>query len=551
MCSTPAELLAAIRALPDSGEGPVDPAEVTALRALVERAQAAYLARLAAFDRADGPLREGYARTWVWLRERGGALPAEARAEVWLARRLHTDQNRPMTATAEAVRSGRLTTGQAALIARALTRLPVDEAEHIEPTVAEQAAGLDPAATPRICQHLVTIGEDEDRLGRAERQRAARQLSMRPVGEMVHLDGMLPPDQAAPLMAAVDAYAQPVPPEPGGAEDGRTAAQRRADALCELARVALDRGAPVLGGLRPHLQMVIDVDALRRNSFAPGSPEPWRPGTPPAWGSAGWGSGNGGTPLTSEQVMEHSCDARVSWTALSRTPDSGRAASGGRPADRPGMPARVSGGTSGRAGGGRAGDGCGSGRPEEIWWAPDGAPLDPRLAELIRAQLPPALGGSVAQVVAVGRSTRLISPQLRRALNARDRGCIHPGCDRPPERCQAHHVRHWANGGTTELDNLVLACAHHHREWHHRRLRPERHPGHGWRLVADRQPANRWRVPPANPPGAAGTGGKPVGAGGRSAGTGDRAVAEGAGPGMPPGRGPLNRRVATATDTSS
>ena len=58
---------------------------------------------------------------------------------------------------------------------------------------------------------------------------------------------------------------------------------------------------------------------------------------------------------------------------------------------------------------------------------------------------------------------RLVTGPLRRALVLRDRGCAFPGCDRPPRWCAAHHIRHWADGGPTSLDNAVLLCGHHHR----------------------------------------------------------------------------------------
>jgi len=48
----------------------------------------------------------------------------------------------------------------------------------------------------------------------------------------------------------------------------------------------------------------------------------------------------------------------------------------------------------------------------------------------------------------------------------RDGGCRFPGCDRPPGWCDAHHIVHWAHGGPTALDNLVLLCRPHHRLLH-------------------------------------------------------------------------------------
>ena len=69
--------------------------------------------------------------------------------------------------------------------------------------------------------------------------------------------------------------------------------------------------------------------------------------------------------------------------------------------------------------------------------------------------------GSVASA---GRRTRTISPALRRALEARDRGCRFKGCGL--RFTDAHHVKHWADGGETSLKNLLLLCAHHHRLVH-------------------------------------------------------------------------------------
>ncbi len=66
----------------------------------------------------------------------------------------------------------------------------------------------------------------------------------------------------------------------------------------------------------------------------------------------------------------------------------------------------------------------------------------------------------------VGRATKVVSSSLRRALAVRDGGCAFPGCERPPGWCDAHHVRHWADGGETGLSNLVLLCRPHHRVIH-------------------------------------------------------------------------------------
>jgi len=65
-------------------------------------------------------------------------------------------------------------------------------------------------------------------------------------------------------------------------------------------------------------------------------------------------------------------------------------------------------------------------------------------------------------VIDVGRSRRNISPPMRKALHARDKGCRWPGCDRPASWTSGHHVVFWTRGGPTELSNLVLLCYRHH-----------------------------------------------------------------------------------------
>jgi hypothetical protein len=72
------------------------------------------------------------------------------------------------------------------------------------------------------------------------------------------------------------------------------------------------------------------------------------------------------------------------------------------------------------------------------------------------------LNSVTGRAVQVTGAHRLVPARLRRALHARDRGCAFPGCDLSPEWTDAHHLRSWASGGRTELDNLVLLCRHHH-----------------------------------------------------------------------------------------
>ena len=81
------------------------------------------------------------------------------------------------------------------------------------------------------------------------------------------------------------------------------------------------------------------------------------------------------------------------------------------------------------------------------------------------AGIVPVVDGPNGEPLSVGRRTRSIPPAVRRALSNRDRGCRFPGCT-ATQRLHGHHVRHWAEGGETSLDNLVLLCPTHHRLVH-------------------------------------------------------------------------------------
>ncbi len=96
----------------------------------------------------------------------------------------------------------------------------------------------------------------------------------------------------------------------------------------------------------------------------------------------------------------------------------------------------------------------------------DGPALAPETARRLGcdASVVPILSAG-GRVLSVGRRTRSIPPHIRRALEARDKGCRFPSCENR-RWVDGHHIEHWARGGETSLDNLVLLCRHHHRLLH-------------------------------------------------------------------------------------
>ena len=69
-------------------------------------------------------------------------------------------------------------------------------------------------------------------------------------------------------------------------------------------------------------------------------------------------------------------------------------------------------------------------------------------------------------ILDIGRAKRVPSTPQRRALVARDGGCVWPGCERPAAWTAAHHFKHWGHFGVTELPNMGLVCYRHHEMCH-------------------------------------------------------------------------------------
>jgi hypothetical protein len=89
-------------------------------------------------------------------------------------------------------------------------------------------------------------------------------------------------------------------------------------------------------------------------------------------------------------------------------------------------------------------------------------------------------------VLDFGRQRRCASRSQTLALHSRDKGCSFPGCTKPTEWCQRHHVLAWVEGGRTDLENLTLVCSQHHREFRQR----------GWECVM--REGLPWWIPPAH-----------------------------------------------------
>jgi hypothetical protein len=342
------------------------PGLVTGLVCAGHRLAAAQLDAVGALD-ASGLAAASRHRTtsrWVEARTRLGTGAA-----VSLVRQARVVRDH-LPATRDALAAGEVSAQHAGAVCQVVSLVGVEHAIAAEPILLGLARRADPGVVRRAAAHLHAALDPDAAQAALDRVYDRRGVTLSVANGRAYLDGVLDLEAAETLQAALMPLMTPGPGET------RSAPQRRADALVDLARRTLDAGElPTLGGARPHLSVVVDAAAL--------------------------GSGRGAVTLP--------------WTGAA-------------------VPAAT-----------------------VTRWACD-AHLNPVIAVAVR--------GGGWKPLAVGRSARTVTPAQLAALRVRDGGCVHPGCTRTAAFCDAHHVTHWADGGPTDVSNLVLLCRHHHRTLH-------------------------------------------------------------------------------------
>ena len=111
-------------------------------------------------------------------------------------------------------------------------------------------------------------------------------------------------------------------------------------------------------------------------------------------------------------------------------------------------------------------------------------PMDVARRFLCNANIQAVVEAADGSVIGLGRTSREPSRWMLRQVRYRDRACTFPGCGNR-RFTQAHHIRWWSRGGSTDLDNLALVCTFHHRLVHE----------HGWNLERTSTGAIRWFRP--------------------------------------------------------
>ncbi len=363
----------------------------------------------------------------------------------------HTLDGTPIPAVAPATgfaaSDGRLSTPMIDTIVGVMTQIPPehrDDAEQHLLSFASEAGHKQVAALgARILAHLDPDGTEPDE---TEPATLSRELSLRRKRTgFWELNGRFDDETGARASALLDSLAQRRTTDEG--PDLRSPLERYGDAFSDAIDLAFNSPElPLQAGERAHVMIAVSLEDLKS-----GLATTILGDTMPKVGTGTAPLGNTGTmPATGQATFGESwtrakaVDGRATLvnTGTTPRPTTGQATLGGT-------------GTAPKVGTGRAtlGDLGTISAAEARIHACD-------------CMLIPAVLGSKSEPLDLGRQRRLISTPLRRALYLRDRGCAFPGCHRPPRHCHGHHVRHWADGGATELGNLVLMCAHHHRLLH-------------------------------------------------------------------------------------
>jgi hypothetical protein len=366
------------------------------LRRLVDVAEVAFIEVLGRFDAAgDAQTLTAAGSTASWCRHELRLTGGDAAGRVRIARRRH-DLAEPL----ERVAGGGVSFEQLRAISHAVQPLDhsPDQQQQAVEVLTDLAAAADPGLIRAAGRRLRDFVDPDGSLAERDRQFARRQLRLSPLLDgMTAVDGLLDPEATATLTAALAPLM--VPAGPG---DDRSSAQRRADALTEVAALALRTGdLSRLSGTPAALDVVVPLGALtdgtepRPGSGEPRSGQPARPRSPACLDAAelfGLVVDHPGAPATlaRDDVRRLACDSAIGRILL----------------------------------------------------GPDSVPVD------------------------LGRRVRLFTADQRRALALRDGGCRFPGCTRPPRFTDAHHLLSWLTGGATDLDNGLLLCRHHHRTVH-------------------------------------------------------------------------------------
>ena len=395
--------------------------EIALISSQMDAASYYLLTRIRDFDEGQGWNNQGFRSCAHWLSWRTGSDRGSAREKVRVARALVE-----LPRISEAMRCGQLSYSKVRAMTRVATPQNEDELLHFAR-----------AGTAAHVERLVRAWRQTDRqeLEQEKVRHASRYLhAYRDEDGMVVLRGRLEPEAGAALLKALEAAGEVLyesSKDPANADNDLAPEQRRSDALGLVAESALNGGLD--NGTRgDRYQVVVHVDGQELADHENGQHSSSRDNTLPRSSGGTRARRSAALPSTCGPQMDERGDALLRALGAAFDPSQ-----------------------------------------DDLPRAPR-ATLRRIACDASRVRMTHTEDGSILDV---GRKTRTIHPALRRALEHRDGRCQFPGCE--VSFCDAHHIEHWADGGATKLQNLVLLCRRHHRCVHEEGFQLQRVPIEG------------------------------------------------------------------------
>jgi len=257
------------------------------LREFVDRSEGISADVVRRFEKSGAWAQDGALDMVGWLKSNGKLSGSAAMERVSMARQLEK-----LPETAQAFQRGDLGYQHVAILSRTAEKVGTGTFKKEEASLLLAAQSMDPGKFAGVAKAFEFRVDQAAALAEANRAYSRRYLHIsEPKDGLVHLEGLLDAEGGAVVKTALDAL---MPPPPH--DDDRSAEQRRADALVELARRQLS-GSKLgsTGGMRPHLVITASVETLAGVK-----------GAEPA-------ELEGVGPIANETLQRHACDASVSW----------------------------------------------------------------------------------------------------------------------------------------------------------------------------------------------------------------------------------------------
>lgn len=238
--------------------------EIVGLHREINRLHALLYERVAAFDAVGGAHELVGTSTRSWLRHRTG-LPASTASDIVRTARSLRDE---LPSTREAMNRGDLTSQHARTIAQTVRRAAdnvttehaTEVAQQVERVMLDVGRSVDAASLSGFGHRVRQIVDPDGALDDANRGHDRRWFTAaKTFNGLVSVEGLLDAEGGATVLTVLAAGSVPT-----GQEDTRSAGQRRADALVEMCRQAMDRGEVAsTGGVDPHLLVTTSLQTLQ------------------------------------------------------------------------------------------------------------------------------------------------------------------------------------------------------------------------------------------------------------------------------------------------